>query len=113
MASTKLLGGVIKPKTNIMSTDQAKERDFIASIKSNIEENNWLVKNLVKNYDEKQTETVTMKNVLTNETTDFSLYYCLSESLTACENAIKAKPSRELALVKTKLQEALFWLNEA
>ena len=92
---------------------QAFETNHIEEIKRNQKENNSLLKNLVTNYDEKQTEAVNTKNIFTNETTDFSIYYCLSESITACENAIKEKPSRELALVKTKLQEALFWLNEA
>ena len=92
---------------------KAYEVNHIEDIKRNQKENNVLLKNLVEKYDEKQTETITTKNIFANETVDFSLYYCLSESLTACENAIKAKPSRELALVKTKLQEALFWLNEA
>jgi len=43
---------------------------------------------------------------------DFGLYYCLSETIEQCNRAMKERPSRELSLVKTKLQEALFWLNE-
>ncbi len=42
----------------------------------------------------------------------FSLHYCLSETIEQCERFIKEKPGRESALVKTKLQEALHWLNE-
>lgn len=44
---------------------------------------------------------------------DFSLYYCLTETIDQCYRAMEEKSSRELSLVKTKLQEALFWLNEA
>ena len=88
------------------------EVNHIEDIKRNQKENNSLLKNLVTNYDEKQGE-ILMSKIQSNENPEFPIYYCLSESLTACENAIKAKPSRELALVKTKLQEALFWLNEA
>jgi hypothetical protein len=47
------------------------------------------------------------------QSVDFGVYYCLSETLDQCDRAMKEKPSRELSLVKTKLQEALFWLNES
>ena len=44
---------------------------------------------------------------------DFGLFYCLSESLTQLERCIAEKPSRELSLVKTKLQEAIFWARQS
>lgn len=50
---------------------------------------------------------------LNEEPADFSLYYCLSESLTQLERKMAEKPSRELSLVKTKLQEALYWAEQA
>ena len=90
---------------------KAYEVNHLNDIKRNQKENNSLLKNLVTNYDEKQ-DKILMSNIQNNENPEFPIYYCLSESLTACENAIKVKPNRELALVKTKLQEALFWLNE-
>ena len=90
---------------------RAYEVNHIDDIKRNQKENNSLLKNLVTNYDEKQGE-ILMVKIQNDPNPEFPIYYCLSESLTACENAIKAKPSRELSLVKTKLQEALFWLNE-
>ena len=43
---------------------------------------------------------------------DFALYYCLSETIEQCDRVMKENPSREISLVKTKLQEAIFWLNE-
>ena len=90
---------------------KAYEVNHIEDIKKKQKDNNSLLKNLVTNYDEKQGE-VLMNKIQNDANPEFPIYYCLSESLTACENAIKSKPSRELALVKTKIQEALFWLNE-
>lgn len=49
---------------------------------------------------------------LNSHPVDFGLSYCLHESLEQCERAIKEKPTRELALVKTKIQEALHWLYD-
>ena len=49
---------------------------------------------------------------MSKQPVDFSLYYCLSETLEQCNRAITEKPSRELSLVETKLQEAIFWLHE-
>lgn len=51
--------------------------------------------------------------LLNDEPADFSLFYCLSETLEQCERVINEKPGREIALVKTKLQEAFFWLKLA
>lgn len=42
-----------------------------------------------------------------------SLFWCLQEVLKVCDLAMSKKPSRELALVKTKLQEAEFWLDKS
>lgn len=50
---------------------------------------------------------------LDNETSDFSLFYCLSESLSQLERCIAEKPSRELSIAKTKLQEAIFWARQS
>lgn len=50
---------------------------------------------------------------LDKQPSDFGLLYCLSESLTQVERCIAEKPSRELSLVKTKLQEALFWAMQS
>ena len=49
---------------------------------------------------------------LDKQPSDFSLHYCLTETMTQLERCIKEKPSRELALVKTKLQEAIFWASQ-
>lgn len=49
---------------------------------------------------------------LNTQTPDFSLFYCLAESLAQVERAISEKPSRELSLVKTKIQEAIFWADQ-
>lgn len=54
-----------------------------------------------------------MEQVREKTTAEFSLYYTLYEAISCCDDVIKEKPSREVSLAKTKLQEALFWLNEA
>jgi len=48
---------------------------------------------------------------LDKQPADFGLFYTLSETLKQCDMVMKEKPSREISLVKTKLQEALFWLK--
>ena len=60
----------------------------------------------------KKGEKMDLSFQMNKQPVDFSLYYCLSETLEQCNRAISEKPSRELSLVKTKLQEALFWLHE-
>ncbi len=50
---------------------------------------------------------------LDKQPSDFGLFYCLSESLEQVERCITEKPSRELSLVKTKLQEAMFWARQS
>ena len=50
---------------------------------------------------------------LDRQPSDFGLHYCLTETLMQLERCIKAKPSRELALAKTKLQEACFWASQS
>jgi hypothetical protein len=50
---------------------------------------------------------------LDKQPSDFGLFYCLSESLWQIERCIAEKPSRELSLVKTKLQEAMFWARQS
>jgi len=49
---------------------------------------------------------------LDKQPSDFGLHYCLTETMTQLERCIAEKPSRELALVKTKLQEAHFWASQ-
>lgn len=50
---------------------------------------------------------------LDKQPSDFGLFYCLSESLTQVERCLAEKPSEELLLAKTKLQEAIFWARQA
>lgn len=46
------------------------------------------------------------------EPPDFGLFYFLSEALEQVERCIDQKPCREYSIVKTKLQEAMFWIKE-
>lgn len=78
--------------------------------------NNGLLKlsNDFEKQQEKENERVTLGNgELDAQSSDFGLFYCLSESLIQTERCISEKPSRELALVKTKLQEAIFWAKQS
>ena len=51
-------------------------------------------------------------NLFEKQAPDFGLSYCLNEAMEQLERCIKEKPSRELSLVKTKLQEAYFWSSQ-
>ena len=63
---------------------------------------------------EKETARISLDDgYLNKQTSDFSLNYCLSETMEQLERAMKEKPSRELSLVKTKLQEASYWASQA
>lgn len=92
---------------------KSEEFNAIHAIKKNQKENNFYLNQLVIDYNKKQKDDILIENIFKNESYEFILYYCISESLNACENAIAQNKSRELSLVRTKLQEALFWLNES
>ena len=65
-------------------------------------------------HQQKETGRVSLDDgFLDKQPSDFGLFYCLSESLTQLERCIAEKPSRELSLVKTKLQEAIFWARQS
>lgn len=65
-------------------------------------------------HQEKETGRVSLDDgFLSKQPFDFSLNYCLSETMEQLDRAIREKPSRELSLVKTKLQEASFWASQA
>ena len=65
-------------------------------------------------HQQKETGKVSLDDgFLDKQPSDFGLFYCLSESLTQLERCIAEKPSRELSLVKTKLQEAIFWARHS
>lgn len=49
---------------------------------------------------------------VTNVPLGYNLLYLLKEALSETESSIKERPNRELSLVKTKIQEALFWATE-
>jgi len=70
---------------------------------------------LRKNWEDQQQEKHGQISLeaLNEEPADFSLYYCLSEALSQLDRKMAEKPSRELSLVKTKLQEALYWAEQA
>lgn len=78
--------------------------------------NNGL-ENLINQFQEQQeneTGTVSLDDgFLDKQPSDFGLHYCLTETMEQLERCIKEKPCRELALVKTKLQEAYFWASQA
>lgn len=66
-----------------------------------------------EDHQQKKTGVISLDNgFLEKQPSDFGLFYCLSESLIQVERCIAEKPSRELALVKTKLQEAIFWAKQ-
>ena len=61
-----------------------------------------------------ETGSVSLDNgFLDRQPSDFAVHYCLAETINQVERLIKEKPSRELALAKTKLQEAYFWASQA
>lgn len=60
---------------------------------------------------EERGETMSLES-LHNESPDFGLSYCLHEALEQCERVIKEKPGRNIALIKTKIEEALHWLYD-
>lgn len=67
----------------------------------------------VQDHQKKETGMISLSDgFLTKQNADFSLYYCLSETLEQLERCIKEKPSRELSLAKTKIQEAIFWIDQ-
>lgn len=69
--------------------------------------------NQFQEHQEKKTGKVSLDNgFIDNQPSDFGLHYCLTETMVQLERCIKEKPSRELALVKTKLQEARFWATQ-
>jgi len=49
---------------------------------------------------------------LKKQPADFSLHYCINDAMEQCDRMMNERPSRELSLVKTKLQEARHWLTE-
>ena len=74
------------------------------------------IENISSDFQERQKEeigSVSLDNgFLDRQPSDFGLHYCLTETMKQLERCIKEKPSRELALVKTKLQEAYFWASQ-
>jgi len=62
---------------------------------------------------EKETGRVSLDDgFLNQQPSDFGLFYCLTETMAQLDRCMKEKPSRELSLVETKLQEALFWASQ-
>ena len=75
------------------------------------------IENISSDFQERQKEeigSVSLDNgFLDRQPSDFGLHYCLTETMHQLERCIKEKPSRELSLAKTKLQEACFWVSQS
>lgn len=75
------------------------------------------IENISSDFQERQKEetgSVSLDNgFLDRQPSDFAVHYCLAETINQVERLIKEKPSRELALAKTKLQEAYFWASQS
>jgi hypothetical protein len=67
------------------------------------------VKHQIETHGRESLDAILMKDV----PSDFSVYYCLRESLKQIERALSEKPSAEMTLCKRKLQEAMLWATEA
>jgi len=105
--------GFVKPTINFMSQMEKIRTEFknadeafkngLAQLTSEFQE-----------HQQKETGRVSLDDgFLDKQPSDFGLFYCLSESLTQLERVISEKPSRELSIVKTKLQEAIFWARQS
>ncbi len=108
-----LWAGFVKPTINIMAQMEKLRADF-----KNADEafKNGLAQlsSEFQQHQEKETGNVSLDDgFLNKQPSDFGLFYCLAESLTQLERCIAEKPSRELSLVKTKLQEAIFWARQS
>lgn len=107
------MGGFVKPTITVMEQMIKLRADF-----KNADEafKNGLAQLTSEFQEQQQKETGKVSlddGFLDKQPSDFGLFYCLSESLTQLERCIAEKPSRELSLVKTKLQEAIFWARQS
>ena len=108
-----LWASFVKPTINIMEQMEKLRADFKnadEAFKNGLEQ----LSSEFQQHQEKETGMVSLDDgFLNKQPSDFGLFYCLSESITQLERCISEKPSRELSLVKTKLQEAIFWARQS
>lgn len=85
----------------------------IHDIKKLYEERKSILENAFKEFDTKIEPSKDHFEQVRNKTNPrFGLTYTLDAALKAVEVCISETPSRELSIIKTKIQEAIHWIDE-